>query len=780
MSVRLGGCGITPLSGYLKALGVMRIVSLQFDSSVQGAWRGDRFILAGSLEEDDLADFLIKKYCPTPIVAPWNGGSGFNPNDDKSALDTILTTDDERFKPYASVVREILSWPEIPSPPDTVEKLLEALGAEQRKKGDTKEGDKIRTLVAEISTFPSENYLRSFPTEKKQLETAVESLGGKAALQDSVQWRMAIKKGVNIISKAQRSLDKIALLNACRARLPEEILDWFDAVYALTGTDTASFAPILGSGANDGRLEFTNNFMKRVLDVLVSLPEDKSRELLEASLFGKTATGLIKGKIGFYDPGRAGGYNQGAGIEKKDFFINPWDYVLLFEGLPVLAASVTRRSGQAGAYISSPFTARHTRVGYLSAGGEKDRNETWLPVWDNLASYREIRFLFREGRSSLGRKVSRSGLDFVRSARTLGVDRGIRFFQRYVYLERRGNNYVALPAGVIAVKEQKDVAVLNEVDPLLSSLDGFLGGFGQNIPSSLSSARRRIDACLFACAEEPNPSSFRSLVRSFGAIEQLLVKMDNSNPKKLKRPLSGLSPRWVALCGGKENSIPEVFLAGALSSIMASGKVGPLRTYLSGVDSKNPRFWSKDGHRFWNGINLDERLCRLVMRRQMDAVRLGVPVFPAEGHFRLTPEQVVPFLEKRTDDILLEELLWGFLWIDWRKNSYRAFPKGLGYSCKPEVIPRIWALIKLCHTPDQIGDRLIPLEPRIVQNLFAVRMEEAERIAVTRLRGSGYIPYSVTFSGSSEPRRILASLLFPLRDISRLAGLVLKKNRIPQ
>ncbi|MGI6792292.1 type I-G CRISPR-associated protein Cas8g1/Csx17 [Aminivibrio sp.] len=778
MSVRLEGCGITPLSGYLKALGVMRIVSQQLEPSVQGAWRGDCFILAGSLEEDSLSDFLLKEYSPTPIVAPWNGGSGFNPNDDKSALNAILALKGDRFKPYVSVIREILSWPEIPSPPDTVEKLLDSLEAEAGRKGETKEGDKIRALAAEIRAFPPGSDPTVFPTEKKQLEKAIESLGGKNALQDSSQWRMAVKKGVNIISKAQRSLDKTALLNACRARLPEEILDWFDAAYALTGTDSASFAPVLGSGANDGRLEFTNNFMKRVLDVLVSFPEDKSRELLEASLFGRGASGLIKGKIGFYDPGRAGGYNQGAGIEKKDFFINPWDYVLLFEGLPVLAASVTRRAGQAGAYISSPFTARHTRVGYVSAGGEKDRNETWLPVWDNPASYREIRFLFREGRSTLGRRVSRTGLDFVRSARTLGVDRGIRFFQRYVYLERRGNNYVALPAGVIAVKEQKDVAVLNEADSLLRSLDGFLGGFGQNVPSSFSAARRRIDACLFACAEEPNPARFRNLVRSFGAMEQLIVKMDNSNPKKLKRPLTGLSPRWVALCSGKEDALPEVFLAGALSSIMVSGKVGPLRTYLSGVDSQNPRSWSRDGHRFWSGISLEERLCRLVMRRQMDAGRLRVPAFPAEGHLRLNPEQVVPFLEKRTDDALLEELLWGFLWIDWRKSSHGMFPKGAACSGETPVIPRIWALMKLCHAPERIGDRELPLEPRIAQNLFAGRMEEAERIAVMRLRGSGYIPHPVVFSEACEPRRILASLLFPVRGTFRLAGLVLKESSV--
>ena len=154
-------------------------------------------------------------------MAPWNGGSGFNPNDDKSALDAILAAEkDDRFKPYVSVIREILSWSEIPSPPDTVGRLLGSLEVEAGKKGESKEGDKIRALAEEIRAFPPGSDPMAFPTEKKQLESAVESQGGEDALQESSQWRMAVKKGVNIISKAQRSLDKNALLNACRARLP--------------------------------------------------------------------------------------------------------------------------------------------------------------------------------------------------------------------------------------------------------------------------------------------------------------------------------------------------------------------------------------------------------------------------------------------------------------------------------------------------------------------------------------------------------------------------------
>ena len=74
---RLDGCAPTPLAHYLKALGILRLVAEQADCDARGWWDGDRFRLATKLSCGDLDAFFLNDYRPTPLVSPWNKGSGF-------------------------------------------------------------------------------------------------------------------------------------------------------------------------------------------------------------------------------------------------------------------------------------------------------------------------------------------------------------------------------------------------------------------------------------------------------------------------------------------------------------------------------------------------------------------------------------------------------------------------------------------------------------------------------------------------------------------------------
>lgn len=76
--IELRGCAPEPLMHYLKALGVMRLVAEQLDSNVRGTWQGDTFVLESVCSKEELIDFFLNRYNPTPIVAPWNNGSGFH------------------------------------------------------------------------------------------------------------------------------------------------------------------------------------------------------------------------------------------------------------------------------------------------------------------------------------------------------------------------------------------------------------------------------------------------------------------------------------------------------------------------------------------------------------------------------------------------------------------------------------------------------------------------------------------------------------------------------
>jgi CRISPR-associated protein Csx17 len=78
---RLCGCRVEPLGSYLKALGILRLVSEQEDPSAAGWWSGDEFWLRTKLSETELIDFFVERYSPTPLLAPWNKGSGFGEED---------------------------------------------------------------------------------------------------------------------------------------------------------------------------------------------------------------------------------------------------------------------------------------------------------------------------------------------------------------------------------------------------------------------------------------------------------------------------------------------------------------------------------------------------------------------------------------------------------------------------------------------------------------------------------------------------------------------------
>jgi len=47
-------------------------------------------------------DFFLNRYQPTPVLAPWNGGSGFFPKDNKEAINAISKSANTRFADYQS------------------------------------------------------------------------------------------------------------------------------------------------------------------------------------------------------------------------------------------------------------------------------------------------------------------------------------------------------------------------------------------------------------------------------------------------------------------------------------------------------------------------------------------------------------------------------------------------------------------------------------------------------------------------------------------------------
>src|SRR5690242_1713576 len=102
----LAGCTPEPLMGYLKALGVFRLVAEQADPDARMSWAGGVCRLLTCLDREGLARFFLDCYCPTPVLAPWNGGSGFYGGGSEH-LNAIAKSTTPRLALYREAIKEV-------------------------------------------------------------------------------------------------------------------------------------------------------------------------------------------------------------------------------------------------------------------------------------------------------------------------------------------------------------------------------------------------------------------------------------------------------------------------------------------------------------------------------------------------------------------------------------------------------------------------------------------------------------------------------------------------
>ena len=247
-----------------------------------------------------------------------------------------------------------------------------------------------------------------FPKDNDEALTAIEK-GNASRLEAYRAGIAAARKELNRLAlKAKPDGEaKTLLLQSCRNSFPEDALGWLDAVFVL-GQDGAKFPPLLGTGGNDGRLEFTNNFMQRITEVMdpaTGEPTAESARWLRAALFGSAAPGLTtKAPVGQFFPSAAGGANATSGFDAASA-VNPWDFILMIEGaLLFAAASVKRLESADGGALVYPFCVRQAGVGYASAAGADEaeaRCEMWMPLWSKPTTLAELRAIFSEGRAQV-------------------------------------------------------------------------------------------------------------------------------------------------------------------------------------------------------------------------------------------------------------------------------------------------------------------------------------------------------------------------------------------
>lgn len=102
--LRIPGASPRTLLGYLVGLGLLRVVARQADPDAGACWRDGALELHSELDAGGLERFLLERWVPAAVVSPWNGGSGFFPNDNTEAFEAIEVDRSPRLDPLRMAI----------------------------------------------------------------------------------------------------------------------------------------------------------------------------------------------------------------------------------------------------------------------------------------------------------------------------------------------------------------------------------------------------------------------------------------------------------------------------------------------------------------------------------------------------------------------------------------------------------------------------------------------------------------------------------------------------
>lgn len=730
---RLRGCSPTPLAHYLKSLGILRLVAEQRDPSARGWWKDECFHLATTLDAGAMVDFFANEYSPSPITAPWNKGAGFFVESDPG-LGPIERSRASRFEALRTGIAEARTL---------IDEIVEADAQVREIKAEVKRRDLSKA---------ARDKLRGDPAYKRRLAAAERVFADR----------------------------KARLIPSCGLRWRGLQRRWMDAAIVLPDGGKPVFPALLGTGGNDGRLDFTNNYYQRLVELFdpeTGQPRPNAIERIQAALWGDPGPVLLRGvATGQYLPGSAGGANSGSGPTGESS-VNPIDFVLALEGTLFFAASVTRRLDiQAGVQAAAPFAVRSAGTGYASASAadEGPRGEQWMPLWEQPMVVSELLHLFAEGRSRMGRSPVREPLEFARAVARLGVARGIRAFERFGYIERNGQSNLAVPLGRFVVPEGHagSIALLDGLDPWLSRLRR--EARDERASARLRAVERQLSDSLFAVVAHPDePARWQSVLGALADVEAVLA----SGMGFRAGPIPALDPGWARAA---DDGTCELRLAVAFA--LQGTEVGPpgkkrwdgvrrhwlpldekgLRFATTG-DGSSPRLATKSEVVIGGRSGVADAIA-LVERRLIEGALDGnrhLPLRPARGAIALL-DDVTRVVAGEVDLDRTLRLARAFMAIDrqrWAVSGAR-IERGSGRDVPDDA----WTVIRLACLPWPLEpDRAIGADPAIVRRLDSGDGVGAFEVARRRLAAAGFrTPIRRAFVDPSHARLWAAALAFPI------------------
>ncbi len=689
--LKLDGCRPTPLASYLKALGILRLISSDAnnvsgqaaDPQARGMWHNECFHLETELDFDALCHFFLEDYAPSPIVTPWNGGGGFYEENKRDAIEPLLA-----------------------------------------------------------------------PKVAKRFDSIAEAIGFGFT---------AIKKLK--LTETPKGAAKAELISLLRSELPDSALGWMDAVLVLS-EDSVNFPPLLGTGGNEGNLNFMYNFVCHLVSTKTSKhyglfdassgsPRNEARSLLSSALSEASSNDFVPTTFGPFSPGESGGKNSTTGYEGEPK-INPWDFILMFEGAVSFAGAATRRHQnglefQPGSRSSFPFTVSAAGSGWGGLGmddeaGTNARGEFWAP---KLIS------------------------DFDRNS---WLDR----------LRRLGRDTNTATSARNCVRQFEDA--------LMSFLEQ---------PNHREPAERVLVALGELCEwQARSPDGRETLPPPPVLSDRWIAKANDDSPEfRVAAALAGLGLPSIADAEIAENT-PELedntskAEGSSESSAPKIKRAMPMAAHFAPIQEKGfprHRAWQPEGSSptvVWGSGNLVSNMTAVLDRRIVEMSTRGLTEKPFSSATSARLSDVVQFLSDDFDDKRCAALLSGLIWA--RPFQYFKM-KGAPYGASYAAIPFAYAALKPIFMPDEALRRAqvleeaarLPIPPGLTAKLRAGRgtqdgraTDAAVRLALARCRASGlHSPFSDWQAGGRHFRkensriglgisadRLAASLLIPIND----------------
>lgn len=727
---RLKGCAPAPLANYLKALGILRLVSEQADSHARGWWDGEQFCLLTKLSEDELEAFFLERYQPTPMLSPWNAGSGFyrtwdakakrlRNSKNAAALDALLSSKDARVLTLLAAVQEIL---------EVLPRFCQRVDV---SKLDSKARNKL--MILPDGSGPEFPVVPKDDTGKLQVQRI-------------------------LLQQSRRS----KFYHAALVEVEDEVkCPW-----------------LFGSGGNDGNIDYTGRFFENLL--LALLPEDPrlNRARLGNALFAEQATGMLTGaagKIGQFFPSAAGGANVTSGFgSQKETHLNPWDFLLSLEGGILFTSQATRRLDPAAiTRASAPFAVRSHATGFATPGSEKaQRGEQWMPLWNQPATLNDVSAMHGEGRMQLGRQTAYRPVDVARAISRLGVARGINSFVRYGYLERNGQSTLAVPLGRVAVRKNPRSYLIDDLAGWMSNLERRTRD--KNASNRLVHAEHCLaDAVFTALTHDYAPERWQAILLAAADIESLQA----SGTAIESGPIPALRPEWVsAVNDGSAEVRLALALGGTFAEYRGKQPIDPIRHHWLPLEMGARKFKVSD-KRLVNdprvvatGREPIRDLAALVKRRLIEAARGGqrmsrLRAMPGCGA-RLA--DIAELLAGQLDVDLIVGLARAFMAINWQRWAHEHAP---GSTSTSSATPdEVWLALRLCLLPFRLDKTLdIPADERIVRLLMAGNAEQAINIARRRLIAVGIRPPFEAGTADADTARLwAAAMAFPINQPTAL------------